>query len=200
MVQRRITSVLGIGLAVALILSFSFWRLYKAEKENYQRVFKAGEALGQELTTLRLENGQLAAQNQVLQLKSKELAALLPELAAEVRGLNVRLGKVQSVNATGFTAYTPSTLLLRDSVLYDTVQVRLFDYQDGFFNVQGKAIGKQQHLELTYQDTLVQVVYRGQRERPWLWIFSPRKLMQRVSLKNPNANIHYTQHIEILDH
>ncbi|MDA9791618.1 hypothetical protein N9B83_03205 [Schleiferiaceae bacterium] len=198
MIQRRITSVLGIGLAVALILSFSFWRLWKTEKDNYQRVFKAGEALGQELTTLRLENGQLAAQNQVLQLKSKELSALLPELAAEVRGLNVRLAKAQSVSATGFTVQTPATVLLRDSVIYDTVQVRTFDYQDGFFTVKGKAVANQQHLELSYQDTLVQVVYRGERERPWLWIFSPRKLMQRVSLKNPNAHIHYTQHIEII--
>ena len=198
MIQRRISMVLGIGLALALILSFSLWRLWSAEKDNYQRVFKAGEALGQEITTLRLENGRLASENQVLQLKSKELAALLPELAAEVRGLNVRLGKAQSVSATGFTVQTPATVLLRDSVIYDTVQVRVFDYQDGFFTVQGKAIGNKQHLELSYQDTLVQVVYRGERERPWLWIFSPRKLMQRVSLKNPNAHIHYTQQIEII--
>ena len=190
--------VLGIGLALSLILSFSLWRLWTAEKDNYQRVFKAGEALGQEITTLRLKNGQLASENQVLQLKSKELAALLPELAAEVRGLNVRLGKAQSVSVTGFTVQTPATVLLRDSVIYDTVQVRVFDYQDGFFTVQGKAIGNKQHLELSYQDTLVQVVYRGERERPWLWIFSPRKLMQRVSLKNPNAHIHYTQQIEII--
>ena len=190
--------VLGIGLALALILSFSFWRLWTTEKDNYQRIFKAGEALGQEITTLRLENGQLASENQVLQLKSKELEALLPELAAEVRGLKVRLGKVQSVNATGFTVQTPATVRLRDSVIYDTVQVRVFDYQDGFFAVRGKAIGNRQHLELSYQDTLVQVVYRGERERPWLWIFSPRKLMQRVSLKNPNAHIHYTQQIEII--
>ena len=198
MIQRRIISVLGIGLALALILSFSLWRLWTVEKDNYQRVFKAGEALGQELTTLRLENGQLAAQNQVLQLKSKELSALLPELAAEVQGLNVRLGKTQSVSATGFTIQTPATVLIRDSVIYDTVQVRMFDFQDGFFTVQGKAIGNRQHLELSYQDTLVQVVYRGERERPWLWIFSPRKLMQRVSLKNPNAHIHYNQQIEII--
>lgn len=197
MIQRRISMVLGIGLALALILSFSLWRLWTAEKDNYQRVFKAGEALGQEITTLRLENGQLASENQVLQLKSKELAALLPELAAEVRGLNVRLGKAHSVSATGFTVQTPATVLLKDSVIYDTVQVRVFDYQDGFFTVQGKAIGNKQHLELSYQDTLVQVVYRGERERPWLWIFSPRKLMQRVSLKNPNAHIHYTQTIQI---
>ena len=198
MIQRRIISVLGIGLALALILSFSFWRLWTVEKDNYQRIFKAGEAQGQEITTLRLENGQLASENQVLQLKSKELAALLPELAAEVRGLNVRLGKAQSVSATGFTVQTPATVLLRDSVIFDTVQVRVFDYRDEFFTVQGKAMGNRQHLELSYQDTLVQVVYRGERERPWLWIFSPRKLMQRVSLKNPNAHIHCTQQIEII--
>jgi len=198
MIRRRISMVLGIGLALALILSFSFWRLWTTEKDNYQRIFKAGEALGQEITTLRLENGQLASENQVLQLKSKELEALLPELAAEVRGLKVRLGKVQSVNATGFTVQTPAAVRLRDSVIYDTVHVRAFDYRDGFFSVQGKAIGNTQHLELSYQDTLVQVVYRGARERPWLWIFSPRKLMQRVSLKNPNAYIHYTQQIEII--
>lgn len=198
MIQRRISMVLGIGLALALILSFSFWRLWTTEKDNYQRVFKAGEALGQEITTLRLENGQLASENQVLELKSKELTALLPELAAEVRGLKVRLDRAQSVSTTGFNVQTPATVRLRDSVIYDTVPVRVFDYRDGFFSVEGKAIGNRQHLELSYQDTLVQVVYRGERERPWLWIFSPRKLMQRVSLKNPNAHIHYTQHIEII--
>lgn len=198
MIQRRISLVLGIGLAMALILSFSLWRLWTAEKDNYQRIFMAREALSQEITTLRLENGQLASENQVLELKSKELTALLPELAAEVRGLNVRLGRAQSVSTTGFNVHTPAKVLLRDSVIYDTVQVRVFDYQDGFFAVQGKAIGNRQHLELSYQDTLVQVVYRGERERPWLWIFSPRKLMQRVSLKNPNAHIYYTQQIEII--
>ena len=190
--------VLGIGLALSLILSFSLWQLWTAEKDNYQRVFTSGEVLGHELTALRLENGQLASENQVLELKSKELAALLPELAAEVRALNVRLGKAHSVSATGFTAQTPATVLLRDSVIFDTVKVHLFNYQDGFFSVQGKAIGNRQHLELSYQDTLVQVVYRGKRERPWLWILSPRKLMQRVSLKNPKANIHYTQQIQII--
>ena len=198
MISRRILMVLGIGLALSLILSFSLWQLWTAEKDNYQRVFTAGEVLGHELTALRLENGQLASENQVLQLKSKELAALLPELAAEVRALNVRLGKAHSVSATGFTAQTPATVLLRDSVIFDTVKVHLFNYQDGFFSVQGKAIGNRQHLELSYQDTLVQVVYRGKRERPWLWILSPRKLMQRVSLKNPKANIHYTQQIQII--
>ena len=73
MIQRRISMVLGIGLALALILSFSFWRLWTTEKDNYQRIFKAGEALGQEITTLRLENGQLASENALAPYSNKLL-------------------------------------------------------------------------------------------------------------------------------
>ena len=197
MIQRRIIMVLGIGLAFALILSFSFWRLWRAERDGYRRVFQASESLYQELDTLRADNGQLVAQNQVLTLKGNELAAMLPGLAKEIRELGVRLNQAAAVSTTAFSVNTPATVLLRDSVIYDTVHVQLFDYQDGFFTVKGKSIGNQQYLDLGYRDTLVQVVYRGPRERPWLWIFSPRKLMQRVSLKNPNANIHYTQTISI---
>lgn len=160
-------------------------------------MFTATESMHQSLATLRAQNGQLIAQNQVLTLKSKELASALPGIAAEIRNLDIRIDRAQSVSTTGFTIQTPATVALRDSVIYDTVHVRLFDYQDGFFKVKGTALGDQQHLELSYQDTLVQVVYRGARERPWLWFFSPRKLMQRVSLKNPNARIHYNQTISI---
>lgn len=197
MIQRRFIMVLGIGLAFALILSFSFWPLWRAERDSYRRVFQASESLYQELDTLRADNGQLVAQNQALTLKGNELAAMLPGLAKEIRELGVRLNQAAAVSTTAFSVNTPATVLLRDSVIYDTVHVQLFDYQDGFFTVKGKSIGNQQYLDLGYRDTLVQVVYRGPRERPWLWIFSPRKLMQRVSLKNPNANIHYTQTISI---
>lgn len=197
MFGSRVIAFLGIGLAFALILSFSFWRLWSSQRKDYQRLFTATESMHQSLAILRAQNGQLIAQNQVLTLKSKELASALPGIAAEIRNLDIRIDRAQSVSTTGFTIQTPATVTLRDSVIYDTVHVRLFDYQDGFFNVKGTALGDQQHLELSYQDTLVQVVYRGARERPWLWFFSPRKLMQRVSLKNPNARIHYNQTISI---
>lgn len=187
------------GLVLSLGLCGFLFNAWKEAQRSYKRVLGANEALQEELVQFKTENGQLAAQNRVLQLKSKELSSLLPQMALEIKDLGVKLSRAESVSAIGFQVSTPATVLLRDSVIYDTVAVKTFDYDDGFFDVQGTAIGNQQHLSLAYRDTLVQVVYRGEREKPWLWIFSPRKLMQRVSLKNPNAKIEYSQHIEIED-
>jgi len=197
MIQNRIIAILASGLAISLVLTVLLWQLWSSKKKDYKRLYVASESLHQSITTLQAENGQLIAQNQVLTLKSKEIAAVLPQLATQIRNLDVQLNRAQSVSTSGFIAQTPANVVLRDSLVFDTVKIRLFDFHDGFFSVKGKAIGDQQQLDLSYQDTLVQVVYRGERERPWLWIFSPRKLMQRVSLKNPNAQIHYSEYIKI---
>jgi hypothetical protein len=194
---------LRIVASALLVLGFGFtcffWYRWSIQRSDYQRLFQSIELRNQELATLRLENGRLATQNQVLSLKRDEFVAVFPDLADEIRRLKVRLAQVQSINTTGFAVSTPATVFLRDSILFDTIQKSYFDYDDGFFSVRGKSIGNQQHLELGYHDTLVQVVYWGERERPWLWIFSRRKLKQRVSLKNPNASITFSEYIQIAD-
>jgi hypothetical protein len=58
-------------------------------------------------------------------------------------------------------------------------------------------LGDSQRLQIHSTDTLTQVVFKGERIRPWLWVFSPRKLQQRVSVSNPNATIKYSQFIQI---
>lgn len=199
MINVKTIFILGGGLVLSLVLCGFLFHAWKEARHSYKRVLSANESLQEDLVHFKTENGQLAAQNRVLQLKSKELSSLLPQMAMEIKELGVKLSRAESVSATGFEVSTPATVLLRDSVIYDTLAVKAFNYDDGFFDIEGTAIGYQQHLSLAYRDTLVQVVYRGEREKPWLWIFSPRKLMQRVNLKNPNAKIEYSQHIEIED-
>lgn len=199
MKRINILFVLGFGLALAISVSMGLYKLWTDQHIAYQRVLQASESLQLDLDTLRGENGQLIAQNRALSLKSEELTHILPNLSDEIRKLEVRISRTQSVSVTSFQAKTSPTVAIRDSLIYDTLQVRKFDFEDGYFRVEGTEYSNLQHLELSYQDTLVQVVYRGERERPWLWIFSPRKLMQRVSLKNPNANIYYSQNIQIVD-
>jgi hypothetical protein len=91
------------------------------------------------------------------------------------------------------------TTLVRDTIIRDTVRVRVFDYEDGYYSVKGIAEADTQRVSITSRDTLMQVVFRGKREKPRRWIFSPRQLEQRVALKNPNAVVEYSQIIQLMD-
>jgi hypothetical protein len=76
--------------------------------------------------------------------------------------------------------------------------VKVFEYADQWYRIKGLSQGGSQQLLIHSTDTLTQVVYKGERVKPWLWIFSPRKLQQRVSVSNPNSTIKYSQFIQIV--
>jgi hypothetical protein len=196
---RSITQQLAylFTLAILLVVAFTLFRSWKKEQSKYKQLLKTAALLTLESKQLETENGLLMAENTVLSLRAQELASLLPEIKNEINNMKVKLSKVQSFGATSFQAAKTVELVLRDTIVLDTQQHKVFSYQDGFFSVKGALYGNSQTLDLSYQDTLVQVVYYGPREKPWLWIFSKRKLMQRVSLKNPNARIHYATFLKV---
>jgi hypothetical protein len=171
----------------------------KKEKENSRRLYENARGLDGQITELQTLRGQLMAENQILRLKSDELEAILPQIKSEIENLRIRFSRAQKYSETAFSAQITPLVSLRDSVIFDTIPVKLFDFQDDYFLVRGLSQQSMQQLEIAYRDTLIQVVYRGDRPKPWLWFFSKRPLMQRVALKNPNAQIHYSQVIEIED-
>ena len=186
---------LNVLLFALVILTYS-----KASKSlaGYQRVIVANEQLNVKYSDVLDINGRIVGQNQVLERKNQELEALIPELHKDIKALQVKPSRVESVSASSFSSHTNVRTVLRDSTVFDTVLVKHFSYEDEFCQIEGFAVNDTQHLNISYQDTLIQTVYRGKRKKPWLWIFSPRQLEQRVALKNPDATINYSQHIQIL--
>jgi len=170
--------------------------LRSQSKEN-DRLSKTLAQTVQQLKEIQTQSGQQAIENEVLQLRLKELSTLYPKLLGEIRNLKINPKKAESISTTSINTEKRITTMLRDSVVHDTVPVKVFSYEDNFFKVHGLALDSTQEVKINYQDTLVQVVFRGAREKPWLWIFSPRKLQQRVTLKNPNARITYSEFIQI---
>ena len=183
-----------------LLFSLVMLTFSKASKSlaGYKRIIVANEQLNTKYSNVLDINGHIVGQNQVLELKNQELKALIPELHKEIKALQVKPSRVESVSASSFSSHTSVQTVLRDSTVFDTVAVKQFKYADEFYRIEGFAVNDTQHLNITYQDTLIQTVYRGKRKKPWLWIFSPRQLEQRVALKNPDATINYSQHIQIL--
>lgn len=199
MIRYRAIAILALALLAMMGISAQLVHALKDARQSYDRVINANDKLNRKLVVFQTENGRLVAQNEVLQLRENELEGLIPQLASEMDQMGVKLSRVESVSTSGFQISNTAIVQLNDSLILDTLATKVFDFGDGYFDIQGMVVGDKQHLEMSYQDTLIQVVYHGERYRPWLWIFSKRKLMQRVSLKNPNASIYYTQHIEVLD-
>lgn len=166
-------------------------------KSENRRLASNLEAETTAKTEVETKAGLMAYQSRVFQLKLSELASLYPTLIDEIKNLKIKQGRTESILTTSYNSEKNIITELKDSMIFDTVLVKAFNYSDAWYSVSGYANQKEQRVSIAMQDTLVQVVYRGQRERPWLWIFSPRKLEQRVTLKNPNARITYSKFISI---
>lgn len=155
------------------------------------------QTLTASLDFVRTQNGKLAAQTDVLLLRTNELKQMFPVQAKSITDLGVKISRATQVSSTVIESEKNVVTLLRDSVIHDTIRVKVFTYADQWYRVAGISDNISQRLQIQTTDTLTQVVFKGEREKPWLWIFSPRKLQQRVSVSNPNATIKYSSVIQI---
>lgn len=186
----------GLILILATIIFLMGKRITVLSQDN-NRLENNIATFKQNITEFKSVDGKTVYQNEAMELRIKELSLLYPQLLEEVRNLKVKPSRLKSISENGIANHTTIKSILTDSTGKDSISYKYFNYNDGWYNVTGFAALDTQHLNITSVDTLVQIVYKGDRERPWLWIFSRRKLMQRVSLKNPSARINYTQYIKL---
>ena len=169
----------------------------RSQSRENDRLSKTLAQTVQQLKEIQTQSGQLAVENEVLQLRLKELSTLYPKLLDEIRNLKINPKRAESVSSTAINTEKRIVTLLRDSIIHDTIPVKVFSYKDQWYQISGIGNDKTQQLRIFSTDTLTQVVFKGERIKPWLWIFSPRKLQQRVSVSNPNSTIKYSNLIQI---
>jgi hypothetical protein len=186
-----------IGLLVVLGAITLLWKSNQRLHADNKRLSSNIKTLGAELSMVKTKSGQLAAQSDLLVLQTRELKKLFPKEVKQIENLGVKVNKTTQYSTTVVETKTNVLTTLRDSLIFDTVQVRVFDYQDQWYQIKGVIEKDTQRLVIKSMDTLTQVLFYGERQKPWLWFFSPRKLQQRVSVSNPNATIKYSQTIQI---
>ena len=186
-----------IGLLVVLGAILLLWKSNQRLHADNKRLSSNIKTLGAELSMVKTKSGQMAAQSNLLVLQTRELKKLFPKEVKQIENLGVKVDKTTQYSTTVVETKTNVLTALRDSIVLDTVQVRVFDYQDQWYQIHGISEKDTQRLVIKSMDTLTQVLSYGERQKPWLWFFSPRKLQQRVSVSNPNATIKYSQTIQI---
>ena len=185
---------------IFLLLLFSCvesLRLYLKERGHRITLERSFEAANKSLVYYKTKNGQLAAQNEVMNLKYGELKDIYPNIVKEIRNLDIKPQRVTQYAQTVVRQEKEIVTHLKDSIIRDTVVERTFSYQDRFYSVHGEAVGDTQRVHITSRDSLIQVVYKGPRYHPWLWVFSKRKFLQVITCKNPNSTVLFNQFIQI---
>ncbi len=186
-----------IGLLVVLGAILLLWKSNQRLHADNKRLSSNLKTLGAELSMVKTKSGKLAAQTDLLVLQTSEFKKLFPKEVKQIENLGVKVNKTTQYSTTVVETKTNVLTTLRDSLILDTIQVRVFDYQDQWYQIRGVIEKDTQRLVIKSMDTLTQVLFYGERQKPWLWFFSPRKLQQRVSVTNPNATIKYSQTIQI---
>ena len=194
MILRNITWT---AIAISLMINVVAMAWVFSQYEKVQILENDLVALTELPEYQKAENGNEIAVVHSLVLKNANMLKLFPVLMEDVKNLKVKLSRIQSVTKTVITGEKRIVTSLRDSVLHDTVIVRVFNYSDDYYKIKGVATADSQMVEISSIDSLNQIVYYGKRPKPWLWFFSKRQLMQKIESKNPNTRIIYSQHIQI---
>ncbi|MCX6257968.1 MAG: hypothetical protein NTW49_08765 [Bacteroidia bacterium] len=174
-------------------------RLYFKKEKEIARLENSLKVSRTSVTYYQTKNKLLAAKADAMELKYHEVSVLFPEVKKEIENLKVSPRLVNHYSETVVHQDKEIVSTLRDSIIKDTVKVKVFNYQDKFYSVKGIAINDTQKVTIHSTDSLIQLVYRGDRYHKWLWIFSRRKLQQVITSKNPNSKIVYCRDIEIIN-
>lgn len=192
--KKIIPWILMLGaICIAILLASALFQ----EKQRNNKVVSAFKASRQTVDHYKTRSGQMAARIQVQQLQLNEVRGIYPEILNEIRNLKIKVNRVEQFSETVINSETRINTQLRDSILYDTVPARVFDYSDPWITINGVVVNDSVKQTISTRDTLDQVIYRGDRYKPWLWIFSRRKLEQSIISKNPYNSIQYSRTVQI---
>ena len=183
-----------------VLLVWMIWSNNQKLREENQRLEGNVRSLSIGLKQIQLENGAIAGQSEVLTLRIQELKTLFPLQFKSILEAGVKPERAQQVSTTIIETQKQIVTTIRDSLIHDTIRVKVFSYSDPWYTIQGQALGDTQRVQIQSRDSLIQVVFKGERTKPWLWIFSPRRIQQRMFSSNPNSIIKYSQTINIQKH
>ena len=180
-----------------LVIDFIIIKSLFESKEDYKRLKYSIGVANNQIEYFRAKNGELISKVDVMILTQKELKNIYPEIITEIDNLNLKTRHLEQFSEAVISNDRNIITLLKDSIIYDTISIKAFNYSDKHFSVNGIVQSDSLELNISSIDSITQVVFKGERKRPWLWVLSRRKLQQIIKSSNPNSKIIYSKFIEV---
>lgn len=129
-------------------------------------------------------------------LSKKEFKTQESALLEEIKKLKIKVGRLNAVLETQSEVKTQMVIVFHDSIIELNKVVKCLEYDDNYFKINACIENDTLKGELTYRDTLIQVIHRVPRK--FLFIkFGTKAIKQEAYFKNKNAHIAYSRFIEI---
>jgi DNA repair ATPase RecN len=189
---------MSILLIISTMITLWIAKQWIQSKQNYNRVNRSFANSKKDVVYYKTQSGKLAAKVDVLEFRNQEIEHIYPEILDELKNLKIKKHAAKQYSETILSNQIHLSAALEDSISNDTLKLQQFEYQDAFYQVSGQIQRDSIQLQINSCDSIIQVVYKGKRKRPWLWFFSKRQLEQVIYSKNPKSEIQYSRVIEIV--
>ena len=176
----------------------------QSERRERRRLESNQTALMSDVEIYRTRAGKAAASNMVLNLRVSELEKLRAADAESIRGLGIKLRRVESTAKTATATVVELRARLRDTAIVRETpagaavldSMRTFRWRDPWVTVEGLIERDSVACRVESIDTLRQVVHRVPRR--FLFIrWGTKAIRQEVVSSNPHTQIVYTDYIEL---
>ena len=192
--MRKIEIITFFILIVSLAGSVYTCRGYR---EDRKRLADNQRTLMSDVQFYRTKDSLSAASVERLTLTNREFERYCLDLEEDVRNLNIKVKRLQSVSSTAVETKYEVKTVIRDSVLPGRVDtLHCIDYRNAYLTFAGCVDRDEFSGTIESRDTLIQIVHRVPR-RFWFIRWGTKAIRQEVVCKNPYGRISYSEYIEL---
>lgn len=180
-------------------VTFSSLRLYFKEVSKNNRLTANIEALNTEAESFKTRAGQQASLIAAQEITISELRRVYPVLRSQLHNLYINPGRFLSATTTAqeLRASIAAPILPatdpQPAQQLKPIEPRRFAWSDEWISITGTIYADTVKTEIAATDTIFVSTYKGERRKPWAWIFSPRKTETAATNANPYININVVQ-------
>jgi hypothetical protein len=133
----------------------------------------------------------------ILDLKIGELNNQFPEIKDQLKEIKIKIKNVETIQNINTTTTNHINTTLRDSVINDSIKVKVATYNDEWIKFSLININDSISTNITTRDSLFIVLHKDPRNLFQFLRGEPKNVRSTIKNYNPNSTITYNRLIKI---
>lgn len=178
-----------------IIASVAIMFLLDSKDENI-RLNINNSTLQEDISVYKTKDSLKAIKIGALELKEYEATQYHSDVINALKDLKIKFRKLESLSQTKIESKYHISTTLRDSVILDTIKLKVADYKSKWLDFNLKKINDiDLKINIKTRDSIIQAVYWERTKNLWFIRYGPKRYFQIIKSANPNSEIKYSKYI-----